>query len=154
MELVRKERVYDAEPETFAYSAMIGERIALVVKELNAVSSEGSEQDPYLDYIEELKRYKISTFHSLRAHRYTEMIKALPDFEPVPYYTYEVEPETLREALGWINRESFRNLLAHKIIYKDDVWRIKERLTLPEFTVLANIAGKHDITVEVIEETR
>jgi len=118
-------------------------------------SSKGrGREDPYLDYIQELKRYEVSTFHSLRAHKYTEMIKALPDFEPVPYYTYEVEPETLREALGWIDRESFRNLLAHKIIYKDDIWRIKEKLTLPEFTVLANIARKHGITVEILEEAR
>jgi len=117
-------------------------------------SSKGGGEDPYLDYIEELKRYEVSTFHSLRAHRYMDMIKALPDFEPVPYYTYDVEPETLREALGWIDRESFRNLLAHRIIYKDNIWRIKEKLTLPEFTVLKYIADKHGITVEIIEEGR
>jgi len=125
-----------------------------ILPRVRSSSNLSRQEDPYLDYIEELKRYKISTFHSLRAHRYTEMIKALPDFEPVPYYTYEVEPATLREALGWIDRESFQTLLAYRIIYKDDVWRVKERLTLPEFTTLSSIAEKHDIKVEVVEEAR
>jgi len=121
------------------------------LKTWSEYGSKSSPEDPYIDYITELKEYEVSSSTTIRAIRRVEMIKALPDFEAVPYYTYDVTPEELREALGWIDRESFRNLLAYGIIYKDDVWRIKKRLTLPEFRVFEDIATRRGITVEIIE---
>jgi len=114
-------------------------------------SKSSSPEDPYIDYIKELRKYEVSSSTTIRAIRRVEMIKALPDFELVPYYTYDVTPEELRDALGWIDRESFRNLLAYGIIYKDNIWKIKKRLTLPEFRVFEDIAAKRDIRVEIIE---